>query len=147
VTFEISVLVGSGPTSVNLPDVAGQTEDQAKATLGAAGFTNVITTPVDSPKPAGGVLGSSPSAGQSVPKDTVVQLQVSKGNQFLMPDLTGMVWTDAEPQLRALGWAGILVKGADVPGSDQARNRVVFQSPSAGAGVNRDANITLKFGS
>jgi serine/threonine-protein kinase len=147
VTFEISVLVGSGPTSVNLPDVAGQTEDQAKATLGAAGFTNVISTPVDSPKPAGGILGSSPPAGQSVPKDTVVQLQVSKGNQFLMPDLTGMVWTDAEPQLRALGWAGILVKGADVPSSDQARNRVVYQSPSAGAGVNRDANITLKFGS
>jgi serine/threonine-protein kinase len=147
VTFEISVLVGSGPASVNLPDVSGQTEDQAKATLGAAGFTNVISTPVDSPKPAGGILGSSPPAGQSVPKDTVVQLQVSKGNQFLMPDLTGMVWADAEPQLRALGWTGILVKGADVAGSDQARNRVVYQSPSAGAGVNRDANVTLKFGS
>ncbi|HXA13061.1 MAG TPA: PASTA domain-containing protein, partial [Mycobacterium sp.] len=86
-------------------------------------------------------------AGQSVPKDTVVQLQVSKGNQFLMPDLTGMVWTDAEPQLRALGWTGSLVKGADVPGSDQARNRIVYQSPPALTGVNRDANITLKFGS
>jgi serine/threonine-protein kinase len=147
VTFEISVLVGSGPASVNVPDVSGQTEDQAKATLAAAGFTNVISTPVDSQKPVGGILGSSPPAGQSVPKDTVVQLQVSKGNQFVMPDLTGMVWTDAEPQLRALGWTGILVKGADVPGSDQARNRIVYQSPPALTGVNRDANITLKFGS
>jgi len=147
VTFEISVLVGSGPASVNVPDVSGQTEDQAKATLAAAGFTNVISAPVDSQKPVGGILGSSPPAGQSVPKDTVVQLQVSKGNQFVMPDLTGMVWTDAEPQLRALGWTGILVKGADVPGSDQARNRIVYQSPPALTGVNRDANITLKFGS
>jgi eukaryotic-like serine/threonine-protein kinase len=147
VTFEINVLVGSGPASVNLPDVSSQTEDQAKATLAAAGFTNVISTPVDSPKNAGTIIGTNPPAGQSVPKDTVVELQVSKGNQFSMPDLMGMVWTDAEPQLRALGWTGILVKGADVPGSDQARNRVVYQSPSANAGVNRDANITLKFGS
>jgi serine/threonine-protein kinase len=147
VTFEISVLVGSGPASVDVTDVAGQTEDQAKATLTAAGFTNVITSPVDSPKPAGAVTGTNPPAGQSVPKDTVIQLQVSKGNQFVMPELTGMFWTDAEPQLRALGWTGILVKGADVAGSDQQRNRVVYQSPSPGAGVNRDANVTLKFGS
>ena len=147
VTFEISVLVGSGPESVNLPDVSGQSEDQAKATLGAAGFTNVISTPVDSPKTAGAIVGTNPPAAQSVPKDTVVQLQVSKGNQFVIPDLTGMVWTDAEPQLRALGWTGILVKGADVPGNDQARNRIVYQSPQALTGVNKDANITLKFGS
>ncbi|MBV8966476.1 MAG: serine/threonine protein kinase, partial [Mycobacteriaceae bacterium] len=147
VTFEISVLVGSGPASVDVPDVTGQTEDQAKATLGAAGFTNVISSPVDSLKPAGAVVGCNPAAGQSVPKDTVMQLQVSKGNQFVMPDLTGMVWTDAEPQLRALGWTGILVKGADVAGSDQQRNRVVYQSPAPGTGLNRDGNITLKFGS
>ncbi|HXO51950.1 MAG TPA: Stk1 family PASTA domain-containing Ser/Thr kinase [Mycobacterium sp.] len=147
VTFEISVLVGSGPESVNVPDVSGQTEDQAKATLSAAGFTNVISAPVDSQKTAGAVVGTNPPAAQSVPKDTVVQLQVSKGNQFVIPDLTGMFWADAEPQLRALGWTGILVKGADVPGNDQARNRIVYQSPSALTGVNKDANITLKFGS
>ena len=33
------------------------------------------------------------------------------------------------------------------PSSDQQRNRVVYQSPAPNAGVNRDANITLKFGS
>jgi eukaryotic-like serine/threonine-protein kinase len=146
VTFEIQVLVGSGPASVDVPEVAGQSEDQAKATLGAAGFTNVISAPVDSTRPAGTVLGTNPPAGQSIPKDVVIQLQVSKGNQFVMPDLTNMFWTDAEPQLRQLGWTGILVKGADVQGSDQQRNRVVYQSPSPGTGVNRDANITLKFG-
>ncbi|MGE5698206.1 MAG: Stk1 family PASTA domain-containing Ser/Thr kinase [Candidatus Sericytochromatia bacterium] len=146
VTFEISVLVGTGPANVDVPDVTGQTEDRARATLTAAGFTNIISAPADSPRAAGSVLGTTPPAGQSVPKDSVIQLQVSKGNQFVMPDLTGMFWTDAEPQLRALGWTGILVKGADVPGNDQLRNRVVFQSPGAGSGVNRDGNITLKFG-
>ena len=146
VTFEISVLVGSGPQSVDVPDVNGQSEDQARATLTAVGFTNIISSPTDSPRAAGSVIGTNPPAGQSVPKDAVIQLQVSKGNQFVMPDLTGMFWTDAEPQLRALGWTGILVKGADVAGNDQQRNRVVYQSPGPGSGLNRDGNITLKFG-
>jgi eukaryotic-like serine/threonine-protein kinase len=150
VTFEISVLVGTGPASVDIPDVVGQTEDQAKATLTAAGFTNVISVPTDSLKQAGTVIGTSPPAGQSTPKDQVIQIQVSKGNQFTMPDLTGMFWTDVEPDLadlRSQGWTGILIKGADVPGPDQMRNKVVFQSPPANTPVNRDANITLKFGS
>ncbi|MFZ0833621.1 MAG: Stk1 family PASTA domain-containing Ser/Thr kinase [Mycobacterium sp.] len=146
VTFEIAVLVGSGPQRVDVPDVAGQSEDQARATLTAAGFTNIVSSPTDSPRAAGSVVGTDPAAGQSVPKDAVIQLQVSKGNQFVMPDLTGMFWTDAEPQLRALGWTGILVKGADVPVNDQQRNRVVYQSPAPGSGVNRDGNVTLKFG-
>ena len=146
VTFEISVLVGSGPQSFDVPDVTGQSEDQARATLTAVGFTNIISSPTDSLRAPGSVLGTNPPAGQSAPKDAVIQLQVSRGNQFAMPDLTGMFWTDAEPQLRALGWTGILVKGADVPGNDQLRNRVVYQSPGPGSGVNRDGNITLKFG-
>jgi beta-lactam-binding protein with PASTA domain/predicted Ser/Thr protein kinase len=146
VTFEISVLVGSGPQNVDVPDVSGQSEDQARATLTAAGFTNIVSAPTDSPRAPGSIIGTSPSAGQSVPKDSVIQLQVSRGNQFVMPDLTGMFWTDAEPTLRSLGWTGILVKGADVPGNDQQRNRVVYQSPGPGSGVNRDGNITLKFG-
>jgi eukaryotic-like serine/threonine-protein kinase len=147
VTLEIDVLVGSGPEKVSVPPISGQTVDQAKATLGAAGFTNVVTVDVDSPQVAGTVIGTDPAAGGSVAKDSLIQLQVSKGNQFVMPDLTGQYWTDAEPRLRALGWTGMLDKGADVAGSDQQRNRVVYQSPQPGAGVNRDANITLKFGS
>ena len=60
VTFEISVLVGSGPENVDVPDVAGQAEDQAQATLAAAGFTNVIDAQVDSPRTAGAVVGTIP---------------------------------------------------------------------------------------
>jgi eukaryotic-like serine/threonine-protein kinase len=146
VTFEISVLVGSGPASVDVPAVAGQTEDQAKATLTAAGFINLISVPTDSLQQAGTVIGTSPPAGQSTPKDQEIQVQVSKGNQFTMPDLTGLFWTDAEPNLRSQGWTGILIKGADVLGPDNMRNKVVYQSPPANAPVDRDANITLKFG-
>jgi serine/threonine-protein kinase len=39
-----------------------------------------------------------------------------------------------------------LVKGADVDAGGAQHNRVVFQSPPAGHGVNKDGPITLKFG-
>ena len=75
----------------------------------------------------------------------MIQIQVSRGNQFTMPDLRGQFWTDAEPRLRALGWTGVLDKGADVRDSGQRTNAVVSQSPSPGSTVNFDATITLNF--
>jgi serine/threonine-protein kinase len=126
--------------------VVGQTVDLAQRNLSVYGFTKVSQTPVDSTRPAGDVIGTTPPAGATVPLDSVIELQVSKGNQFIMPDVSGMFWTDAEPQLRALGWTGVLVKGADVDAGPPGHNRVVFQAPAPGQGVNRDGPITLKFG-
>jgi serine/threonine-protein kinase len=78
--------------------------------------------------------------------DSVIELQVSKGNQFVMPDVTGQVWTEAEPRLRALGWTGVLDKGPDVDAGGSQHNKIVYQNPPAGSGVNRDGIITMKFG-
>lgn len=147
ITNEITVLVGTGPETRDVPDLTGQTPELARTNLGVYGFTKVTQVQVDSPRPAGTVVGTNPPAGQTVPLDTVIELQVSKANQFVMPDLSGQFWVDAEPNLRALGWTGVLIKGADVPNAgDQNRNRVMTQSPSPGAGVNFGGTITLTFG-
>lgn len=146
ITNVVTVIVGSGPATKQVPDVAGQTIDVAQKNLTVYGFTKITETSVDSPRPAGEVIGTNPPKGQTIPVDSIVELQVSKGNQFLMPDLTGMFWTDAEPRLRALGWTGVLDKGADVDAGGSQSHKVVYQNPPAGAGVNRDGIITLKFG-
>ncbi|KZS65770.1 Stk1 family PASTA domain-containing Ser/Thr kinase [Mycobacterium pseudokansasii] len=146
ITNVITIIVGSGPEAKQIPDVAGQTVDLAQKNLNVYGFTKFSQAQVDSPKPAGDVVGTNPPAGTTVPVDSVIELQVSKGNQFVMPDLSGMFWTDAEPRLRALGWIGVLDKGPDVDAGGSQHNRVVYQSPPAGSGVNRDGIITLKFG-
>src|SRR5206468_1270079 len=114
--------------------------------LAVYGFSKVRQVPVDSTRPAGDVISTNPPAGADVPVDTIIELQVSKGNQFIIPDLSGLVWTEAEPQLRALGWTGILIKGADVDAGGPQHNRVVFQSPSPGQGTYRVGSITLMFG-
>jgi beta-lactam-binding protein with PASTA domain/predicted Ser/Thr protein kinase len=146
ITNVVTVIVGSGPETKQVPDVAGQTVDVAQKNLTVYGFTRFSQAQVDSTRPAGEVIGTNPPKGQMVPVDSVIELQVSKGNQFLMPDLTGMFWTDAEPRLRALGWTGVLDKGPDVDAGGSQSHRVVYQNPPAGAGVNRDGIITLKFG-
>ncbi|ODR09827.1 serine/threonine protein kinase [Mycolicibacillus koreensis] len=146
ITNEITVIIGTGPETKDVPAVSGQTVDEAEKTLTLSGFTKVNPVSVDSTEPAGQVVGTRPATGENVPVDTVIELQVSKGNQFVMPDVKGMFWTDAEPLLRALGWTGVLVKGPDVDAGGDSRNRVISQSPSAGQGVNTDGNITLTFG-
>ncbi|MBU8807287.1 Stk1 family PASTA domain-containing Ser/Thr kinase [Mycolicibacterium goodii] len=145
ITNEITIVVGSGPENAAVPDCAGLTADSCKAILGASGFINTPVVEIDSPQPAGQVVGTEPPAGQQVPKDTVIQIHVSKGNQFVMPDLVGQFWSDAYPRLTALGWTGVLDKGPDVRDSGQRTNAVVTQSPAAGTPVNKDARITLSF--
>ena len=147
ITNEIIVVLGAGPETRPVPDVAGQTIDSATQILNTAGFTKVVPVNVDSPQPQGQLVGTNPAAGETVPVDTVIQLQVSRGNQFIMPDVRGMFWVDAEPRLRALGWTGVLDRGADVQNSGQRPNAVVTQNPPPGAGVNFDSRITLSFAS
>jgi eukaryotic-like serine/threonine-protein kinase len=147
ITNEITIVVGSGPATHDVPDVTGQTVDLAQRNLTVYGFSRFSQSQVDSTKPAGEVITTNPPAGTNVPLDSVIDLQVSRGNQFVMPDLRGLFYVDAEPQLRALGFTGPLLKGADVPAGDQNRNRVVTQTPAPGTGVNRDGTITLSYGS
>jgi serine/threonine-protein kinase len=117
--------------------------------LAAAGFLNTPTVLVDSPEPCGQVIGTLPPAtGGPVAPDTLIQVQVSKCNQFVMPDVRGGFWTDVEPNLRAgYGWTGQLIRAPDVQNSGQRSNAVVTQSPQAGTPINKDAPITLAFAS
>jgi serine/threonine protein kinase len=148
VTNEVTIIIGDGPRARFIPDVKGQTEDSAKQLLSAAGFANTPTVRVDSTEPCGQVIGTNPTAGQSIPPDTLIQVQVSACNQFIMPNLVGQFWVDAEQNLRvAYGWTGNLVRLPDVQNSGQRTNAVVTQTPSPGAAVSKGANITLAFAS
>jgi serine/threonine-protein kinase len=147
ITNEITIVVGTGPRTREIPDVGGETADLATKNLNTLGFPTVLTATVDSTEPAGQVLGTEPAAGASVPLDSPITLKVSKGNQFIMPNVVGQFWVDAEPNLRALGWTGILVKGPDLPNSGQRTNAVVTQSPPPGTGTNLDGPLTLSFAS
>jgi serine/threonine-protein kinase len=77
-----------------------------------------------------------------------IQVQVSKGNQFVMPDLKGQFYIDVVPFLQGLGFLGTPLNGGNVPGGqDKDRNRVMMQDPPPGTGVAYNGTITLYYGS
>jgi serine/threonine-protein kinase len=144
---EITIVVGSGPGTKSVPDCSGLNVGDCQRILTESGFLNTLPVDVDSPRPAGQIVGTSPAMGPNVPVDTVIQIQVSRGNQFIMPDLRGMFWDNAYPTLQSLGWTGTLVKLPNAQNSGVPSNGVVTQNPAAGSGVNFGASITLSFAS
>jgi eukaryotic-like serine/threonine-protein kinase len=75
----ITLQVSSGPGEVEVPDVVGSTEAEARAALQQAGFTGTVTvedTEASDPGDVGVVLAVSPRAGGSVAPDGEVTLTV-----------------------------------------------------------------------
>ncbi len=79
--------------------------------------------------------------------NTPIQLQVSRGNQFTMPNLLGgQFWVDAEPLLRSMGgWTGDLNKLPNAQNSGFPTNSVATMSPSAGTPLKFGDTITISF--
>ncbi|AGP29717.1 Stk1 family PASTA domain-containing Ser/Thr kinase [Corynebacterium terpenotabidum] len=140
---EVSITVSTGAEEVRVPTVSGQTLDEARANLEGAGFV-VEVNMVDSTRDANLVISAS-NEGTQQPKGSTVTLSVSRGNQFVMPDLQGKDYNDVSDALRQAGWTGSTIRREEVSTLDAlAIDQVVGQSSSAGTAVNKDATITVQ---
>ncbi|MBB5958728.1 serine/threonine-protein kinase [Saccharothrix tamanrassetensis] len=140
----ITVFIGKGPDTVQLPDVTGQTIQRARETLEGNGF-KVQTKDVDSPRDQGEVVAQNPAPGRAE-KGTLVTLSVSKGNQFLMPDLTGMTEGQARAKLGQLGWTGDLNVSNRTPTNDLNQDKKIAETeikPEAAVAKNARINVIL----
>ncbi|GAA2868685.1 Stk1 family PASTA domain-containing Ser/Thr kinase [Pseudonocardia halophobica] len=141
----VAVVVGTKQTTVAVPDVSGQSEDQAKSTLANSGFSSVQTQNVDGGGQEGTVVGTNPAAGTRVAPGTTITLQISRGNQVQMPNVVGQSVNDAVDQLRSAGIRNYQLQATQVNDSSQ-NNRVVQTDPSAGRSVDPDETVTLVVG-
>ena len=116
-----------------------------RAAVLAQGLAPGDAVQVDSTQPKGQVLGTVPQTGEITALDAPIQVQVSLGNQYLMPDLRGQFWTDAEPLLLSLGWQRDWTKLANAQNSGYPSNAVATQSPAPGTPVKFSDPITLSF--
>jgi serine/threonine-protein kinase len=76
----VTLVVSSGPAPVAVPNVVGQTEEQATASLQAAGFSRsveLVEVPFGSAD-AGRVVSQSPAGGQQAPAQSNVVIRVGK---------------------------------------------------------------------
>ncbi|MFC1435840.1 Stk1 family PASTA domain-containing Ser/Thr kinase [Streptacidiphilus sp. N1-3] len=108
----IDLVVSSGPAPVDLPDVVGESVDQATSDLTDAGFKVAVSPDqvYSNDADAGQVAAMSPN-GDSATPGTTVTLTVSKGQQLVnVPDVTGMKEKDARKALTDAGFQVQVIK-------------------------------------
>jgi serine/threonine-protein kinase len=138
----VSIVVSSGPGSVPLQSVAGQTASQAIDRLRAAGFKPSRKDQPSATVALGRVIGTEPPAGTELQVGSPVAVLVSSGPaQVRVPDVTGDSKRGAEAALAAVGLAlGTVTQQVS---SGQAPGSVLSQSPRAGSSVPSGSKVDV----
>src|SRR5215207_1753844 len=136
----VTITVSTGPSKVRVPDVTGDSRDQAVSELTAAGLKpNVV--PVNSLEPVDTVLAVAPKAGTEVIVGTAVRVNVSKGPKpIAVPSVIGIPFESAESTLQGAGFA-VAREDVDDEGPEGV---VVGQNPAAGTLQGKGSVITLQ---
>jgi eukaryotic-like serine/threonine-protein kinase len=129
VTQTVTLIVSTGPDSVTLPDLRGQSQNAATATIQELGLQiGTITDKDDKSLQAGQVISTAPGPG-SVPKGSKVNLVVATG-RVALPDLKRKSLQSATSTLTKLGLNPQVQYRPAQPGQDV--NVVVEQNPGKG---------------
>ena len=108
----VNLVVSSGAQPVSLPNVVGESVDQATADLQNAGFkVQLDPNQVFSDNAAAGEVAAQSPNGDTASQGTTVTLTVSKGQQqTTVPDVTGLSEKDAKKALQGAGFQVQAVK-------------------------------------
>jgi serine/threonine-protein kinase len=137
----VNLKVSGGAEVIPVPDVVGSTQEEATATLEAAGFTVRVTPEPDADAAEGEVVRQSPAGGQDAPANSEITLFVSSGpDQVPVPDVAGRTVADAS---NLLGQAGFKVSQSEEASDSVAKGRVIRTNPAAGTPAAKDATVTM----
>jgi beta-lactam-binding protein with PASTA domain len=142
-TTQVTLTVSLGKPKVKVPSLHGQSEDEAKSALQAAGLTAGPSEKKSSATvPKGSVVSTDPPAGSSVDKGSQVTLYISDGpGKTVVPNEVGKSLDDAKADLRRNGFK-VAVNFTDVP-AGQPDNQVMQQTPNEGETANRGSTVSL----
>ena len=130
---QVTVHFSSGSAMVDVPDVSGKTQDEAKQALEEAGLkVGNVTTEDSGTGDKDNVSRTDPLAGPSV----------SRGAQTAVPD--GLVGLTQEQARSALQEAGLAVGNVTQEEStDYAAGQVIRTDPGTGVSVQRGSEVAL----
>jgi serine/threonine-protein kinase len=138
----VTLQVSQGKEKVAVPDVTGESQDNARSALEGAGLRVGKVTQEESDEDPGTVIDQSPADGTQVAKGTAVDLTVAKAVK--VPDVTDQQKEDAEDTLKA---AGFKVKVRELTVTDPAQvGVVVSQTPDADEERPKGSTVTIVVG-
>ncbi|MFD4692080.1 Stk1 family PASTA domain-containing Ser/Thr kinase [Streptomyces sp. NPDC058463] len=136
----VTVVVSTGAPKVEVPNVVEKTEETARKELEDKGFT-VTVKAVESEATAGTVTKQDPEGGTKAEKESEVTITVAKEATQNVPSVVGRQFTDAEAQLKGVGFANVSRTDVD---SQEPLGTVVEQTPEANSKQAKDVQIVLK---
>ncbi|HEX8627782.1 MAG TPA: Stk1 family PASTA domain-containing Ser/Thr kinase [Catenuloplanes sp.] len=134
----VTVNVCEGPGTVPVPDLRGLDKDSAEKRVTDAEL-RFVPNDVDGTQPEGTVVGWSPQ-GRSVPKDSPIRVDISRGNQAEVPDVLSQTRQGAEALLKDRGFDPIAIVKPVAPDRDE---KVVDQSPKGKSKATKGSKVTF----
>ena len=134
----VTLFVSKGQAPVAVPNVVGQQQDQAAATLQSKGFKVDTKTDSTSSSPAGQVISQNPSGGTAAPGATIT-ITVS-GGAVSVPSVVGDSQATASQVLTTAGFQVSVQQGS---GPAQYANGTVFQQNPANGTATKGATVTI----
>jgi beta-lactam-binding protein with PASTA domain/predicted Ser/Thr protein kinase len=142
----VTLTISAGAEPLDVPDVVGQTEEDARAILEVDFTVNAVPTPNDDIE-AGIVISQDPPAGGQLPKGETITLQVSSGSDTVeVPAVANQSFETASSTLEGLGFtperreeandtveAGLVIRTEPGAGERAARGATVVVVVSTGA--------------
>jgi serine/threonine-protein kinase len=138
----VTLTVSKGKEQVAIPDVGGETEDDARSAIEGAGLRVGTVTREESTEDPGTVIDQSPAAGKKVAKGSAVDLTVAKAVK--VPDVVDQSEEDATTTLED---AGFKVRVRDRATTNPEEDGVVVeQSPQGDEDRPKGSRVTIIVG-
>ncbi len=139
----VNFVVSKGPEQVAVPNVVGQTEAVAGASITSAQLTvGAVTQEHSDTIPVGQVTSQNPAAATQVNKNSAVNFVVSKGpEQVAVPNVVGQTEAVAGTTITAaqLTLGAVTQENSDTVPAGQ----VISQNPAAATQVNKNSAVNL----
>jgi beta-lactam-binding protein with PASTA domain/tRNA A-37 threonylcarbamoyl transferase component Bud32 len=137
----VKLRVSGGKGEVRVPDVRGETLDDAQSRLADAGFEYRVIQETSDSVDAGKATRTDPAAGSLAQRGSEVKLYVSAGKeQVVIPDVSGQ---DAVDAANALGAKSLSVERVAQPSDTVEEGKVIGTNPAAGQSVPKGSKIQL----
>ncbi len=140
--IQVWVSTGLEREEIDIPDVSGLSEEEAKDNLIKKGFkkSNISVEKQESDSvDAGTVISTTPEANSKATGDTKITIYVSAGvGKATVPGIVGKSQSAAEEALKAAGLSG----SASEEYSDKPKGEIIWQDVNSGEKVNKGTVIS-----
>ncbi|MEU5399485.1 Stk1 family PASTA domain-containing Ser/Thr kinase [Streptomyces sp. NPDC005963] len=138
----VTLIISRGPEIVRVPDLRGESLDDAERTLRDLGLApGVVTKAFSQEVPQGAVIRTDPGAGAGRSPDSAVAIVVSKGAPITVPDVAGRPVQEATSVLEGAGFE--VSVAAEQVHAPEAAGTVARQSAPSGTRLASGDTVTL----